>query len=99
MNCFILFPKVDEALKTNYAEEAYNPKGIVPRALNMIKSKFPDVIMCTDIALDPYSSMGHDGVVKDDKILNDVTIMQLQKQAVMHARAGSDIVAPSGEIL
>lgn len=61
----------------------------------MIKSKFPDVIMCTDIALDPYSSMGHDGVVENGKILNDVTVMQLQKQAVMQARAGSDIVAPS----
>ena len=54
---FILFPKVDEKLKTNYAEESYNPNGIVPRALSMIKSKFPDVILCTDIALDPYSSM------------------------------------------
>lgn len=95
VSCFILFPKVPDALKTNYAEESYNPNGIVPRALHMIKSKFPDVIMCTDIALDPYSSMGHDGVVKDNKILNDVTIMQLQKQAVMQARAGSDIVAPS----
>lgn len=95
VNCFILFPKVPDNLKTNYAEEAYNPNGIVPRALQMIKSKFPDVIMCTDIALDPYSSMGHDGVVKDEKILNDVTIMQLQKQAVMQAKAGSDIVAPS----
>eukprot|EP01038_Epipyxis_sp_PR26KG_P009268 gene9268-12485_t len=92
---FILFPKVPENLKTNYAEEAYNPNGIVPRALSLIKSKFPDVIVCTDIALDPYSSMGHDGVVKDGKILNDITIMQLQKQAVMQARAGSDCVAPS----
>eukprot|EP01041_Mallomonas_annulata_P013692 gene13692-29110_t len=92
---FILFPKVPESLKTNYGEEAYNPNGIVPRALGMIKSKFPDVLVCTDIALDPYSNQGHDGVVKDGKILNDVTIMQLQKQAVMQARAGSDVVAPS----
>jgi porphobilinogen synthase len=92
---FVLFPKVADNLKTNYAEEAYNPNGIVPRALQMIKSKFPDVIVCTDIALDPYSSMGHDGVVENGKILNDVTVMQLQKQAVMQARAGSDIVAPS----
>ena len=61
----------------------------------MIKSKFPEAIICTDIALDPYSSMGHDGVVHDGKILNDITIMQLQKQAVMQARAGSDVVAPS----
>lgn len=76
-------------------EEAYNPNGIVPRALSMIKSKFPHVVVCTDIALDPYSSVGHDGVVENGKILNDMTIMQLQKQAIMQARAGSDIVAPS----
>ena len=53
---FIIFPKVPDSLKTNYAEESYNINGIVPRALQMIKSKFPDVIVCTDIALDPYSS-------------------------------------------
>jgi porphobilinogen synthase len=56
VKAFILFPKVPDSLKTNYAEEAYNPNGIVPRALSMIKSKFPDVIVATDIALDPYSS-------------------------------------------
>merc|ERR1711871_866055 len=92
---FILFPKVPDDLKTNYAEECYNPNGIVPRALRMIKAKHPDVILCTDVALDPYSSMGHDGVVKDKKILNDETIMQLQKQVIMQARNGADIVAPS----
>ena len=54
---FILFPKIPDNLKTNYAEESYNPNGIVPRALSMIKSKFPQVVVCTDIALDPYSSM------------------------------------------
>jgi len=95
VKCFILFPKVPDGLKTNYAEEAYNINGIVPRALQMIKHKYPDVIMCTDVALDPYSSMGHDGVVEDGKILNDVTVQQLQKQVVMQAYAGSDIVAPS----
>jgi len=95
VKAFILFPKIPDHLKTNYAEESYNVNGIVPRALQMIKAKYPDVILCTDIALDPYSSEGHDGVVKDGKILNDITIMQLQKQAVMQARAGSDIVAPS----
>ena len=57
VSCFILFPKVPENLKTNYAEEAYNPNGIVPRALGMLKMKFPNIIVCTDIALDPYSSM------------------------------------------
>lgn len=97
IGCFVLFPKVPDNLKTNYAEEAYNPTGIVPRAIGMIKSKFPEAIVVTDVALDPYSSMGHDGVVdeKAKKILNDVTIMQLQKQVIMQARAGADIVAPS----
>ena len=95
VGAFILFPKVPDNLKTNFAEEAYNPSGIVPRAISMIKFKFPEAVICTDIALDPYSSMGHDGVVFDGKILNDMTIMQLQKQAVMQARAGSDVVAPS----
>lgn len=93
---FVLFPKVVDSLKSNFGEEAYNPKGLVPRAIAEIKSKFPDAVVITDVALDPYSSMGHDGVVKDGKIMNDLTIMQLQKQAIMHARAGADIVAPSG---
>jgi porphobilinogen synthase len=52
----ILFPKIADHLKSNYAEEAYNPDGLVPRAIQMIKSKFPEVVVCTDIALDPYSS-------------------------------------------
>jgi porphobilinogen synthase len=92
---FILFPKIPDNLKTNYAEECYNPNGIVPRAVAMIKAKFPESIVCTDIALDPYSDQGHDGVVKDGKILNDETVAQLCKQAVAQARAGSDVVAPS----
>eukprot|EP01040_Poterioochromonas_malhamensis_P007476 gene7476-8064_t len=95
VRAFVLFPKVDDKLKTNYAEESYNPNGIVPRAIAMIKSKFPDVVVVTDVALDPYASQGHDGVVLNGKIANDITIMQLQKQAVMQARAGCDIVAPS----
>jgi porphobilinogen synthase len=92
---FVLFPKVPENLKTNLGVEAYNPTGIVPRAVRMIKEAYPDTILCTDIALDPYSDQGHDGVVEDGKILNDVTINQLCKQAVCHARAGADVVAPS----
>lgn len=92
---FILFPKVDDNLKTNLGVEAYNPDGIVHRALRMIKEKFPESVLCTDVALDPYSDQGHDGVVEDGKILNDVTINQLCKQAVSQARAGADIVAPS----
>ena len=92
---FVLFPKVPDELKTNLGVEAYNPNGIVPRALRMIKEAFPDCIVCTDVALDPYSDQGHDGVVEDGKILNDVTINQLCKQAVCQARAGADVVAPS----
>ncbi|GKY99397.1 hypothetical protein MPSEU_000894400 [Mayamaea pseudoterrestris] len=92
---FVLFPKIPDHLKTNLGVEAYNPEGIVPRALRMIKDKYPDCVVCTDVALDPYSDQGHDGVVEDGKILNDVTINQLCKQAICQARAGSDVVAPS----
>ena len=92
---FVLFPKVPDELKTNLGVEAYNPEGIVPRAVRMIKEAYPDALVCTDVALDPYSDQGHDGVVEDGKILNDVTINQLCKQAICQARAGADIVAPS----
>ncbi|GMH82120.1 hypothetical protein TrVE_jg12984 [Triparma verrucosa] len=92
---FVLFPKVPDELKTNLGVEAYNPNGIVPRAVSMIKDKFPEATVCTDVALDPYSDQGHDGVVSDGKILNDITINQLCKQVICQARAGSDVVAPS----
>jgi len=92
---FVLFPKVPDELKTNLGVEAYNPEGIVHRAIRMIKEKYPESVVCTDVALDPYSDQGHDGVVENGKILNDVTINQLCKQAVSQARAGADIVAPS----
>ncbi|CAE7298556.1 HEMB1 [Symbiodinium microadriaticum] len=91
----VLFPMVHESLKSNYAEEAYNPDGLVPRAIKLIKEKCPDIFVITDVALDPYSDQGHDGVVEGGKILNDLTIVQLQKQALMHAKAGADMVAPS----
>lgn len=92
---FVLFPKVPDELKTNLGVEAYNPEGIVPRAIRMIKAAYPEAVVCTDVALDPYSDQGHDGVVENGKILNDVTITQLCKQAVCQARAGADVVAPS----
>ena len=95
VRAFVLFPKVDDGLKTNLACEAYNPSGIVHRTIRMIKSKYPEAVVCTDVALDPYSDQGHDGVVEDGVILNDVTVNQLCKQAVSQARAGADIVAPS----
>jgi len=92
---FVIFPKVPDELKTNLGVEAYNPEGIVPRAIRMIKEKHPDAVVVTDVALDPYSDQGHDGVVEDGKILNDVTINQLCKQVICQAEAGADIVAPS----
>merc|ERR1719253_379316 len=95
VKAFVLFPKVDDAVKTNLACEAYNPEGIVHRSIRMIKAKYPEAIVCTDVALDPYSDQGHDGVVENGVILNDITVNQLCKQAVSQARAGADIVAPS----
>ena len=92
---FVLFPKVPDAVKTNRGEEAYNPNGIVPRAVSMLKEALPDSIVCTDVALDPYSSMGHAGIVENGRILNDETIEQLCKQVLCQARAGADVVAPS----
>ena len=97
VNTFVLFPKVPENKKTIQGEEAYNPAGIVPRAVALLKAAHPNSIVVTDIALDPYSSVGHDGVVdmQTGEVLNDITVSQLCSQAVCHARAGADIVAPS----
>lgn len=99
----ILFPKIAESLKSNSADECFNPDGLVPRAVSAIKERFPDVLVWTDVALDPYSDQGHDGMVSDDskgdggkgRILNDETIEQLCRQSLCHARAGADVVAPS----
>lgn len=71
VKAFVLFPKVDDHLKTNLACEAYNPEGIVHRSIRMIKEKYPEAVVCTDVALDPYSDQGHDGVVENGVILND----------------------------
>jgi porphobilinogen synthase len=92
---FVLFPKIPDELKSNLGVEAYNPEGIIPRAIRMIKKAYPEAIVVTDVALDPYSDQGHDGVVEDGAILNDVTINQLCKQVICQAKAGADIVAPS----
>ena len=90
-----LFPLVSEDLKDNAGTESYNPNGLVPRAIKAIKAAVPDMLVITDIALDPYSSEGHDGIVEDGQILNDETVAVLVKQALSHAEAGADIVAPS----
>ncbi len=92
----VLFPAIDDSLKTRKAEESHNAEGLVPRAIAAIKQRFPDIVVITDVALDPYNSDGHDGIVGDDgSIRNDKTIEVLCSQAICHANAGADIVAPS----
>ena len=91
----VLFPAIEEGLKTKGAEECYNPEGLVPRAIKALKAAHPELIVMTDIALDPYNEDGHDGLVENGEILNDETIAVLCQQAVCHAEAGVDIVAPS----
>ncbi|XP_028107447.1 delta-aminolevulinic acid dehydratase, chloroplastic-like [Camellia sinensis] len=96
VNSVVLFPKVPDALKSPTGVEAYNDNGLVPRAIRLLKDKYPDLVIYTDVALDPYSSDGHDGIVREDGvIMNDETVHQLCKQAVSQARAGADIVSPS----
>ncbi len=96
IRAMVLFPKIPDALKTAGAEASYADDGLVPRALRALKAAHPDMVLITDVALDPYSSMGHDGLVGDDgRILNDATIEVLCHQALCQARAGADIVAPS----
>ena len=91
-----LFPVVDRGLRTADAREACNPHGLAPRTIRALKSRFPQLGVITDIALDPYTSHGQDGLIDDSGyVLNDETIEALVKQALSHAEAGVDIVAPS----
>jgi porphobilinogen synthase len=91
-----IFPVIDTPLKSLDASEAYNPKGLVPRAVAALKKNFPELGIMTDIALDPYTSHGQDGLLDDSGyVLNDETIAVLTRQAQVHAAAGADIVAPS----
>jgi porphobilinogen synthase len=91
-----LFPVVDTALKSEGAEEAYNPHGLVPRTVAALKERFPALGIITDIALDPYTSHGKDGLIDaSGYVLNDETIAVLTRQAECHAAAGADVVAPS----
>lgn len=91
-----IFPVIDTHLKSLSAEEAYNPEGLVPRVIRQLKQNFPELGVITDIALDPYTSHGQDGLI-DEKgyVLNDETVEVLCKQALTHAQAGADVVAPS----
>lgn len=96
----VLFPKIEEAIKSPYAEESFNDGGLVPRAIRALKAAHPTLCVITDVALDPYNSDGHDGIVGRNAhgeldILNDETVEVLCRQALCHARAGADIVAPS----
>jgi len=90
-----LFPKVADAKKTEDGREAWNPDGLVPQVIRALKAAYPDLAIITDVALDPYSSMGQDGIVVGDRIDNDKTLDALVRQAVCHAAAGADVVAPS----
>lgn len=91
-----LFPAVDDSFKDSRGTESYNDDGLIPRTVGAIKERWPDVLVVTDVALDPYSSDGHDGIVDaDGRILNDETVEVLCQQAVCQARAGADIIAPS----
>jgi len=91
-----LFPVIDVALKTLDGAEAANPNGLVPRVVKAIKAQFPEMAVITDVALDPYTSHGQDGIIDDNGyVLNDITLDMLVKQAVMQASAGVDMVAPS----
>lgn len=96
----VLFPKIEESLKTPDGAECHNEAGLVPRAIRALKAAYPSLCVITDVALDPYNSDGHDGLVQRDErgeltILNDETVEILCLQALCHARAGADIVAPS----
>jgi porphobilinogen synthase len=96
----VLFPKIEDGLKTSGAEACADKDGLVPRAIRALKSAYPGLCVITDVALDPYSSDGHDGLVAEDRrgnrvVLNDETVDVLCKQALCHAGAGADVVAPS----
>ncbi|HAC65021.1 MAG TPA: porphobilinogen synthase [Cyanothece sp. UBA12306] len=95
INAVALFPLIANEKKDNAGTESYNPDGLVQRTVRAIKQEIPEMTVITDVALDPFSSYGHDGIVKDGKILNDETVEVLVKQAVSQAEAGADIVAPS----
>ncbi len=91
----LLFVKVPENLKDNAGKEATNPDGLMQRAIKTVKNAVPDMIVMTDVALDPYSAYGHDGIIDDGKVLNDDTTAVLSEMALSHAKAGADFVAPS----
>ena len=91
-----IFPVIDTDLKNLTASEAYNPDGLVPRVVQQLKKNFPELGVITDVALDPYTSHGQDGLIDDTGyVINDTTVEVLCRQALIHAQAGADVVAPS----
>jgi porphobilinogen synthase len=95
IKAFDLFPNISESRKDKYATESHNPEGLYIRAVEQIKHQFPDICLMTDVAMDPYSSDGHDGIVENGQILNDETLYVLGRMALAQARAGADIIGPS----
>ena len=91
----LLFIKCKDELKDNKGTEALNPDGLMQRSIKAIKDACPDIVVMTDVALDPFSTYGHDGIVEGNEIVNDPTVEVLAKMSVSHAQAGADIVAPS----
>ncbi len=91
----LLFVKVEDKLKDNSGTEALNPNGLMQRAIKTVKDAVPEMVVMTDVAMDPYSNFGHDGIVSDGKILNDDTNAILAEMSLSHAKAGADVVAPS----
>jgi porphobilinogen synthase len=95
IRCVLLFVKAPDSLKDNTGKEAWNPNGLMQRSIKAIKAAVPEIVVMTDVALDPYSIYGHDGIVKDGEILNDETVEALVQMSCSHAAAGADFVAPS----
>lgn len=95
LKSFDLFPNIEESLKDKYATEGLREGNLYLRAISEVKKSFPEACVVTDVAMDPYSSDGHDGIVENGEILNDETLDVLGKMALAHARAGADIIAPS----
>src|SRR5215213_6059535 len=95
IKCVLLFIKCKDELKDNKGTEAVNPAGLMQRSIKAIKEAVPEMVVMTDVALDPFSSYGHDGIVENGEIVNDQTVDVLAKMSVSHAQAGADFVAPS----
>jgi len=90
LTSFDLFPNIDEALKDRFATEGYRDESLYLRAISAVKKEFPESCVVTDVAMDPYSSDGHDGIFENGEILNDETLEVLGKMALAHARSGAD---------